>query len=1102
MAQIIIKKGLKANYTAIGSKDANTLYICTDTHEIYLGTDQVASDEITASEILTAIKTVDGSDSGLDADLLDGLHSYDLVKANDVLMNTNCFGGKHLYINSIDNAMFAANKKWYVTYTKHLKVYNSEEYPKLNPDWVSQYIVSGSGTSFTVTGSPTDIIVYNSTTMCTLSGTPTTQYQYSYSGGVLTFGATVAGTVSVFPNHTIPQYLDSPVAATLNNATIFDGSYETCDSIGGEYYAKVRVSPSSTGDTTWGGYPYGAIYLSYYYTYTPNKSEYRVYNRDYFDQTIGWKKYNFSDFVGTNASSAYIQTYDDESNFGRTIMEFIIYGHESHDTKLSEIDWRLTRPNIATDSSTLTKYGTNKLYYDLQFGDQTVNKVIIGVNGNITASNLVYLTGDQTVAGTKTFSSFPITPSSAPTTDYQVANKKYADSKQPAIYALTTDTAIGTAAKVATLSNYTPAVGDLIALTFTNGNSVASPTLNINSLGAVGIRINNIAANTTICTLAAGAVLLLYFNGTYWIMMGSQRTSDSDTTNMVYWGATTTAGAAIYDYKILMQGLDGKFYPLTLQTGTGTTKTVSTQEFQIDSPILYYNSATDVSAGATLTNLYTEYQIGSLSYTSNQASWTSQKLIYLKGTISATGNFVLDNTTYTSFMTQTLPSTDDGFVYVLLGYMYSATAMRIFSCHPIYQYKDSNLRLYVPTHTHTKSNITDFPTSMEPTTHCDTHSIGGTDALTADDIGGMAGIPWTNAISSIDDADYMPVYDTSLPGQMKSTWSTIKSTLKTYFDTLYALATHTHTKSNITDFPTSMTPTAHKSSHATGQGDAIAPSDIGAQPSIGTANGILKGNGSGTISAATAGTDYQAPVTGGATTILSSDLTVSRALASDTNGKVAVSAVTATELGYVSGVTSAIQTQLTGKQATVTGGATTIVSSDLTVSRALVSNSSGKVAVSTVTSTELGYVSGVTSGIQTQLDAKTPNSANQTAYTDIDDADYVPMYDTSAITQKKSLWSNIKSVLKTYFDTLYLTKPASGSSTTNSTTGRSITHTYGSIAANTYTVSITPTLTSAPTTGTAGSLGEIYVVKNADGTFTVYNTGDASIAFDWIAIKV
>ena len=52
----------------------------------------------------------------------------------------------------------------------------------------------------------------------------------------------------------------------------------------------------------------------------------------------------------------------------------------------------------------------------------------------------------------------------------------------------------------------------------------------------------------------------------------------------------------------------------------------------------------------------------------------------------------------------------------------------------------------------------------------------------------------------------------------------------------------------------------------------------------------------------------------------------------------------------------------------ITGGASTVVSSNLTASRALISNSSGKVAVSDVTSTELGYLDGVTSNIQTQLD--------------------------------------------------------------------------------------------------------------------------------------
>ena len=65
-----------------------------------------------------------------------------------------------------------------------------------------------------------------------------------------------------------------------------------------------------------------------------------------------------------------------------------------------------------------------------------------------------------------------------------------------------------------------------------------------------------------------------------------------------------------------------------------------------------------------------------------------------------------------------------------------------------------------------------------------------------------------------------------------------------------------------------------------------------------------------------------------------------------------------------------VQTALTGKQDTVVGGASTITENNLTASRALVSNSSGKVAVSTITSTELGYLDGVTSNVQTQLNKK------------------------------------------------------------------------------------------------------------------------------------
>jgi hypothetical protein len=82
-----------------------------------------------------------------------------------------------------------------------------------------------------------------------------------------------------------------------------------------------------------------------------------------------------------------------------------------------------------------------------------------------------------------------------------------------------------------------------------------------------------------------------------------------------------------------------------------------------------------------------------------------------------------------------------------------------------------------------------------------------------------------------------------------------------------------------------------------------------------------------------------------------------------------VSSVTSTELGYVSGVTSAIQTQINAKQATITGGATTITGSNLTASRVLVSDGSGKVAAASTTSTTLGYLD-VGSSLTTLLGGK------------------------------------------------------------------------------------------------------------------------------------
>lgn len=62
----------------------------------------------------------------------------------------------------------------------------------------------------------------------------------------------------------------------------------------------------------------------------------------------------------------------------------------------------------------------------------------------------------------------------------------------------------------------------------------------------------------------------------------------------------------------------------------------------------------------------------------------------------------------------------------------------------------------------------------------------------------------------------------------------------------------------------------------------------------------------------------------------------------------------------------------------ITGGASTIAGNNLTGSRALISDANGKVAASDITSAELGYLDGVTDNIQTQLNGKAPSSLSTT----------------------------------------------------------------------------------------------------------------------------
>jgi len=133
---------------------------------------------------------------------------------------------------------------------------------------------------------------------------------------------------------------------------------------------------------------------------------------------------------------------------------------------------------------------------------------------------------------------------------------------------------------------------------------------------------------------------------------------------------------------------------------------------------------------------------------------------------------------------------------------------------------------------------------------------------------------------------------------------------------------------------------------------------------------ISSSDGSIAIDVTSGALDLTANATGAISTVYDTDLTAAKAVVSDASGKISVSTASATEVGYLAGVTGSIQDQLDAKAATITGAITTVVTDDLTASKVVVSDTNGKIAASSVTTAELEYLAGTTASVQNQLDGK------------------------------------------------------------------------------------------------------------------------------------
>lgn len=217
---------------------------------------------------------------------------------------------------------------------------------------------------------------------------------------------------------------------------------------------------------------------------------------------------------------------------------------------------------------------------------------------------------------------------------------------------------------------------------------------------------------------AAGASLTSYQLSRWKVLNYYDTGNTNDTGTLVrdYGGnvAYVTADSTVYRYQLLFPTIQTnygwKFIAAnTTSNSTATSKTtIFTTEFNPFEPILYYSHTDTVSSGATIRadRIWKMYPI-TLTYSFNCGSTlTASKDVYIVAYLTgqssaklrnpgATGTNAAATATGSSAgpITQTLPTTDDGFIYIKLGRAYSSNAVDVSMDHPVYWYKDGAIRI-------------------------------------------------------------------------------------------------------------------------------------------------------------------------------------------------------------------------------------------------------------------------------------------------------------------------------------------------------------------------------------------------------------------------
>lgn len=236
--------------------------------------------------------------------------------------------------------------------------------------------------------------------------------------------------------------------------------------------------------------------------------------------------------------------------------------------------------------------------------------------------------------------------------------------------------------------------------------SASGWTLNVNGTGAKPVYASNADATRVETLFNAASTYLFVYNSTRvsggcWdIYYGYNSNDNTIGYNLRTNAATAPTKSKFYRYRILFTSPDGQYLiPSNTSSSTNATATRSVNQDKIDpfGPIWYYSTTTAISAGASASASYLWLQYTGISFgysfnrTGSTLTLTAKDPVYIKCAPQTDGSAIIDADTP---FVQALPSTEDGKIYIFLGYADSATAVTLYYWHPVYYYKDNAIRLW------------------------------------------------------------------------------------------------------------------------------------------------------------------------------------------------------------------------------------------------------------------------------------------------------------------------------------------------------------------------------------------------------------------------